>query len=116
MVLYKVEWIHSKELAKGKGKVSGNEVRFVFTVLCRNIYDAHRCLDYYFNFVFSRDNKHSLIIDDGEVRMSRMIIDSRNFIAHYLLLDGMREPIYLTDPGSNLMRASRIFGEPRRYV
>ena len=113
MVLYSVEWRHSKELAKGKGRATSNEVRFVFTVLCRNSSDAYRCFVYYFEHEFANSNVHHYTIDDGEIRMSRLQIDSRNFIAHYLLLDGMREPIYLTDPSSNILRSDRIFGQSR---
>lgn len=110
MVLYKVEWIHSNILSKGKGKLTKNESYFVFTVLCRNSTDAHRCLNFYFDHQFVKSNKHSLCLDDGEIRLSRMTIDSRGFYPHYLMLDGMREPIYLTDVSSNLLRANNIFG------
>lgn len=113
MVLYKVEWIHSNILSKGKGRVTSKETYLVFTVLCRNSSDAHRCLIFYFDKIFRKDNKHNLTIDDGEIKLSRMTIDSRGFIAHYLMMDCMREPIYLTDMSSNIMRANHIFGTSR---
>lgn len=116
MVVYRVEWVHNNVLAKGKGRATKDEVAFVFTVLCRNISDAQRCFQYYFRFIYSSKNKHGFTIDDGVLKMQRVQVDSRCIIAHFLLLDGMREPIYLSDPGSNLLRAHSIFGTPRDYV
>lgn len=49
----------------------------------------------------------------GLGRITKDEVDSRNFSAHYLMLDGMREPVYLPDAGSNVLRASRIFGDSR---
>lgn len=111
MLLYRVQWTHDNKLTKGKGRVTIDACSFVFTVLCRNSKDAYRCFEYYFYSVY--DNKHALSIDDGEIRMSRQIIDSRCFHPHYLLLDGIREPIYLPDPASNVLRATKIFGSLR---
>lgn len=109
MVIYCVQWFRDKKLCKGKGRAT-SDMTFTFTVICRNISDATRCLDYYFRFVFSEVNKHNFNIDDGVVTMTRLTIDSRKFEAQYLLLDGMREPLYLPDPSSNLLRAHKIFG------
>lgn len=110
MILYHVTWSHNKSLSKGKGRVTSDEVGFNLLVLCRNITHAQSCLLFYFDHVFSKYNKHGLTLDDGEVKFSRMVIDSRGFIAHYLFLDGMREPINLVDVSSNLLRSDRIFG------
>lgn len=113
MVLYRVEWSHSNILSKGKGRVTSKETCFFFTVLCRNSYDAHRCLRFYFDSEFRKDNKHGLTLDDGEIKMSRVTIDSRGFHPHYLMLDGMKEPLYLTDVSSNILRVHNIFGSYR---
>lgn len=113
MVIYCVEWSCSPEQTKGLGRITKDEFMFVFLVICRNSQDAYRCLDYYFKFVHSSKLKHSLTLDDGVIKMKRIKVDSRNFSAHYLMLDGMREPVYLPDASSNVLRASRIFGESR---
>lgn len=108
MVLYYVNWSIDKSLTKGKGRATKKEDCFTFTVLCQSSQDAHRCLQWYFRHIYK--TSHSLNIDDGVIHMSRMTIDSRGFHPHYLLLEGMREPIYLPDPNSNILRADRIFG------
>lgn len=109
MVLYFVQWTNDLKLSRGKGRAT-KDYSFCFTVLCRNSSDAMRCLEYYFRHVFCEVNLHGFTLDDGLIHLQRMTIDSRNFTAHYLLLDGMREPIYLTDPASNVFRAGSIFG------
>lgn len=108
MVLYLVEWLHDNKLAKGKGR-STNDSSCACTCICRNSSDALRCFEWHFRHGFD-ENRHGFTIDDGVIRMRRMIVDSRNFTAMYLMLDGMREPVYLSDPGSNVLRAHHIFG------
>lgn len=109
MVLYCVQWFHDRTLSRGKGRAT-NDKSFVFTVLCESISDATRCLDYYFRFKYSEINKHGYTLDDGEIKMHRMTIDSRKFVAHYLLLPGMQEPMDLVNVRSNLLRSHRLFG------
>ena len=109
MVLYFVKWTNESKLSKGKGRAT-KDYMFGFTVLCRNSSDAMRCLDFYFHREFSRVNTHDFSLDDGVIQLQRMTIDSRNFTAQYLLLDGMHEPFYLSDPASNVLRANSIFG------
>lgn len=109
MVLYNVTWIVDNNLTKGKGRLLSGEHVFGFNVLCDSSSSALRCLQYCFVHHFSA-NKHNLTLDDGVIKLSRSVIDSRGFCAQYLLLNGMREPIYLTDPASNLLRADKIFG------
>lgn len=110
MVLYFAKWTVDQTLAKGKGRTSTKDFSCGCTVICRNSHDALRCLDFHFRYEFSKVNKHDYTFDDGTTFLSRMKIDSRNFNAMYLLLDGMKEPMYLTDPGSNVLRAKKIFG------
>lgn len=107
MVLYSVQWFCDSKLSKGKGKITNQESYIAFTVICRNSKDAVRCLDWHFLHVF--DNKHNLTVDDGEIRLMRMVVDSRNFNARYLLMDKMREPLFLSDLSSNILRLSQIF-------
>lgn len=113
MVLYFAKWTVDQSLAKGKGRATNNDFSCGCTVICRNSHDALRCLDYHFRYEFYKVNKHGFDFDDGVTHLSRMKVDSRNFTAMYLLLDGMKEPFYLTDPGSNLFRAHKIFGSLR---
>lgn len=113
MVLYNVTWSADNNLTKGKGRLHNGEHVFGFSVLCDSSSSAHRCLIWYFDHFFSKVNKHDLSLDDGVIRMNRITVDSRGFIAQFLLLYDMREPIYLSDPASNLLRADRIFGRLR---
>lgn len=107
MLVYTVLWSHSSVLAKGKGRSKDSESLCAFSVICRNRKDAVACLDYHFNNVFKhRDN---ISIDDGEIILRRAIVDSRGFNANYLMMDGIREPILLSDLKSNFSRVSSIF-------
>ena len=105
MVIYIVSWFLNKDLAKGKSK-SRDKV-LGFSVICRNSKDALSCLDYHFRQ--SIDYSSGITIDDGEIVLKRSIVDSRNFNANYLLMDGMREPIILSDLKSNYCRWNQIF-------
>lgn len=109
MLLYSVTWRHSKILSKGKGRATSKETHICFNVVCRNNHDALRCLDYHFRFVFSKDNKHGLTLDDGSIELKRSVIDSRGFDARYLMLDGMKEPFNLIDVKSNYVRYNTLY-------
>lgn len=112
MVLYFVKWLHDSKLAKGKGRPTHKEFCLVVTVLCDKRSSALRAFEYWFDHEFrlSASNKHDFLIDDGEIHMSRSIIDSRGFIAHYLMTSEMREPIDLINISGNASRAFKIFG------
>lgn len=107
MVIYNVTWIYRIDLAKGKGRVTNQEHLICLQVICRNAKDALCCLDYHFFHSFN--NKHDLTVDDGEVILKRSKIDSRNFNANYMMMDGISEPILLHDLKSNCNRAGKIF-------
>lgn len=93
MIVYSVTWIADSELTKGKGRIKNNEFIFSFTVLCRNSKDATACLEYLFDVNYN--GKFSLC--DGVVTIRRYKIDSRNFTFQYLLMDGMKKPLYMSD-------------------
>ena len=107
MVIYTVLWSHDSVLAKGKGRTKDSENLCAFSVICRNRKDAVACLDYHFNHVFR--HRSNVSIDDGEVILRRATIDSRGFTANYLMMDGIREPISLSDLKSNINRINSIF-------
>ena len=107
MLIYLVKWFASSELTKGKGRVKNNDKTVCFTVICRNSSDAMRCLDYHFKHVYS--NPNNLTVDDGTVTLMRCTIDSRGFNANYMLMDGLREPLILSDLKSNILRLDKIF-------
>lgn len=110
MVIYLVHWELDKSLSKGKGKTCCKEQSITFSVLCRNIADASRCLAWYFENEFICQNKHELTLEDGVIRMNRMTVDSRNFTCRYLMMDGIREPLIMSDLfNSNITRLNRIF-------
>lgn len=106
MLVYFVRWFVQSELSKGKGRAKFNDSEVSFTVLCRNNKDALTCLDY----VFKQEMKGSVFtIEDGEVRIIRTKLDSRCFTAQWLQMDGIAEPLSLSDLKSNQIRLSRIF-------
>ena len=101
-------WNVSPELSKGKGRVSSKDYIIGFNVLCRNSHDAIKCLNYHFRFVYK--NPNGLTIEDGIITLSRIKVDSRNFTANYLLMDGIKEPLSLSDlKNDNLLRLNKIF-------
>ena len=106
MVIYHVTWSYSYDLAKGKGKIKKDEVLITFSVLCRNSADALHVLSWYFLHEFK--NTHSLTLDDGEISLKRSQVDSRNFNALYLFMDGIRMPLYLPDLKGSLLKYSKF--------
>lgn len=105
MVIYCVTWIHSNDLTKGKGRclepVTG------FTVICRNSSDALACLEYHFRNKYKGSDIFD--IEDGKVELQRCKVDSRNFHANYMMMDGIREPLELNNLKDNLLRVHKIF-------
>lgn len=114
MVVYIVTWTYDKNLAKGKGKIPQSQHFFGFNVLCRNSSDAVKCLQYHFNKVFNHSS--GITPDDGEIKLQRQVIDSRSFNIQYLFMDGILEPIELSDLKSNVVRLNSIFGYVGRSV
>lgn len=113
MLVYLVEWWHDSTLAKGKGRASDKDIHTCFTVLCRTQRDALACLQYHFYKSFSGSTKFD--IDDGCVQIQRFTIDSRGFNVHYLLMDGMKEPLTMSDLKDNCNRLHKIFGVGLTY-
>lgn len=111
MVLYFVSWIPDPKLCKGKGRLSGDELYIMFSVLCDSISTAQRCFLYHFNYEFK--TTHGLTVDDGELKLKRAVIDSRSFHPRYLMLKAMDMPISLIDPVSSLIRYSKKYSSPR---
>lgn len=109
MVIYTVMWFHNYKLSAGKGKVNKNELIFSITVLCRNAHDALQA----FAWVFEHDFKspHGLTFDDGEIKLSRKVVDSRNFFAHYIYMDGIKYPLSLSDFKGSLTDYAMKFGK-----
>lgn len=108
MLLYFAHWTLDKEMYRGHGHIPVKETEVSCVVLCNCSTDAIDCLQY----VLSQqtDWKFGFVITDGNVTLKRMKVDSRGFTPHYLMLRGMREPLYLTDIKSNALRAHKIFG------
>lgn len=108
MLLYSVVWWYDSDLAKGKGRIKNHEHLVQFSVICRNSADAVLALHYHFYKVY-RPSK-GITIEDGQIELKRMKIDSRGFNANYLYMDGIREPLHLSDLKSNSLRLKQIFG------
>lgn len=95
MVIYSVLWFHKSDLSKGKGKVNKKENMFNVTILCRNSSDAIKAAMWCFEHEFN--SPHGLTFDDGEITLMRKVVDSRNFHAHYIYMDGIPYPLSLSD-------------------
>lgn len=95
------------DLAKGKGRIPSREYIITFSVLCRSNKDAISCFNWYFTNIY--ENTKQLSVDDGELSLKRKIIDSRNFTCDYMMMDGIRQPFFLSDLKSNMLRYSKIF-------
>lgn len=110
MVLYLASWSFDKNTAiRGRvGRPKTNDYGINVLVLCRNSSDALRCLSYEFYSTIYREDS-SLSFGDGEIKLSRRKIDSRGFVAQYLMMDGMKEPLFLSDMKSNILRFDKIF-------
>lgn len=110
MLIYLCQWSLDKELAKGLGKPKAKEFIYGFTVICRSSADAVRCLQWYHESVFFDQCNRKYTINDGIISLARTKIDSRGFTANYLLMDGMKEPLILSDVlRSNILRLNKIF-------
>lgn len=108
MVVYFVSWEVDKDLIKGTGKVPKDSYITFFSVLCRNSRDAVKCLEYHFANEFLNPKDYSL--EDGTTTLKRRKIDSRGFDCKYLLMDGMKEPLILSDVlRANVLRINKIF-------
>lgn len=108
MVIYYVRWLRDDVNARGttKGRPCKKSTSlYGFTVLCRNASDATRCLQHVFYNVWHLDSV-GLCLEDGEISMKRVNVDSRNFEVTWLFMDGIREPISLLDLDKSLFRLS----------
>ena len=101
MVIYNVLWFHKPDLSAGKGKVNKSENMYTVTILCRNSSDAITAAMWCFEHDFK--SPHGLTFDDGQVTLTRKIVDSRNFHAHYIYMDGIPYPLSLSDLKGSLM-------------
>lgn len=109
MVLYSVYWCPDTELKRGKGRIKkSDDYHIRFSVLCRTSSDALRCLAWHFRHHYV--NSIDLTLDDGVIQLKRQIVDSRSFSAKYLMMDGIKEPIILSDVlNDNILRVNHIF-------
>lgn len=107
MLVYNVIWFHDKDLTTGKGKCK--ECVVTINVLCRHAGDALRCFNWYFD---KKHVKSEFTINDGEIKLKRVKIDSRGFNADYMMMDGIKEPLALDDLKSNITRVRNIFNLP----
>lgn len=105
MVVYWCRWRLEDDFSNGSGKIK--ERYFSFSVLCRTSADALATLRYYFDHEYK--NHNNVCFDDGVIEMMRAKIDSRGFNATYLMMDGIREPLLLSNLKSNLLRLDKIF-------
>lgn len=108
MVVYHVKWERDDVNSKGttKGRPKNGSYLHSFTVLCRGAKDAITVLGFVFKDWFPND---SIEISDGVVTMKRVSLDSRNFEAQYLYMDGIKKPLSL----NNLERS--IFDMTKYY-
>lgn len=95
MLVYRISWTLNPNLTKGKGRPVNVRTHFLFTVLCRNSRDAASCLEWYFANIYEGSSKYTL--DDGVIEFTRASLDSRSFDVNYLQMDGIPQPLALSD-------------------
>lgn len=108
MVLYYVRWTVNPDLVKGKGRLKSDEVLIAFNVLCNNITDAHNCFLWHFNNEYPW-HRLDISVGDGELTLTRCKIDSRKFIAKYLLVEDMRIPLNVVNPKQTFLKYANQF-------
>lgn len=101
-MIYYVHWTRDTELSQGvtKGRPKTSDYNFSFTVLCRSSSDAVACLSILFRDHF----KDQFNVGDGVITLKRCVVDSRNFTAQYMFMDGISTPISLSDVKDSLSR------------
>ena len=108
MVLYSIHWERDPDFPRKELTTEQKECSyFMISCLCRSISDAVRCAEWYFGKKLGY--RGSLRITDGSLKCRRSKIDSRNFDACYLMLDGMKEPFDCIDAKSNYLRLNKMF-------
>lgn len=109
MVIYNVEWRFDPTTSRPntKGRIPNKYTFLNFSVLARNLHDAMSCL--YYVHLHEIPYEFGLSVEDGKVSITRSKVDSRNFNVNYLLMDGMRQPLYMNDLKSNFNRLNSIF-------
>lgn len=93
MIVYAVHWKVDKELSKGRGRSKLHEGDFFFTVLCRSIADASLA----FQYLFERNYTGKYDFFDGSLTIKRYNLDQRGFTINYLMMDGIKHPLCLSD-------------------
>lgn len=107
MLLYYARWTFNPLNGSGKGnKIRKNDSTIDAVVLCSSSYNAHETLVYLFNRKFLNTD---IDFQDGDIFIERKKIDSRGFIANWLMLDEFKEPFNLCNVNSNLLRFHSIF-------
>lgn len=107
MVVYYVRWDKGGMPIKSqKGRRRTDASYYDCTVLCRNSKDALSCFEYLFKTEFEPNT--GVEICDGDLVLKRMVIDSRNFTIQYLMMDGIRRPLCLSDVKQSLSDVSRF--------
>lgn len=91
-------------ISKVDGRRKSSDKMFMFSVLCESRSLALQAFEALFNERFT-----DMSIDDGYFTIRVSKIDSRNFCVQYLMLDGMKFPLYLTDVKSNFRKLHIIF-------
>lgn len=107
MLVYSVMWYASSDLTKGKGRLKDKEHMISLNVLCRNANDAVCCVSWYFYHVYKCSKP--VEFSDGEITIKRVKLDSRNFHANYMMMDGISTPISLGDLKDSLQKLNMAY-------
>lgn len=106
MMVYYCRWDKTEDTIPGqKGRLKTKGTFYDLLVLCRGIIDASRCFKWYFYTKCEMNTGVSL--EDGTLSFKIHKLDSRNFNAHYMQMDGISEPVCLTDLKASLIKIYR---------
>lgn len=106
MQVYNVRWSYDTQLGK-LGRIKDSLKFFDIVILCRSRAQALSAFEILFHRAHLNDGINA---EDGTIFIKRCSVDSRNIFANYLMLDGMKEPLYLTDVSSRHNNFHNIFG------
>lgn len=106
MQVYNVHWSYDTKLGK-LGRIKDSLKFFDIVILCRSRSQALLAFEILFHRFHLNDG---IYVEDGTISIKRCSVDSRNIYANYLMLDGMNEPLYLTDLSRRHNNYYNIFG------
>lgn len=105
MLVYYCRWERNDSPVPGqKGRRPVKGSYHSCTVLCRGVSDAMKCFTHY--FYNKCEFETGVDICDGTLTFSLVKLDSRGFNVQFIQMDGISEPLELTDLKRSLLKVA----------